>query len=81
MTAFAIARPQLQAGQIKLLAVTNTARAAVLPDLPTVTEAGYPEINVVPWYGYAVPRGTSTASHGLSKNWVALPRATTVSPR
>ena len=25
---------------------------------PTVSEAGYPEINVVPWYGFAVPSGT-----------------------
>ncbi len=40
VTAFAIARPQLQAGNVKLLAVTNTARAAILPGVPTVTEAG-----------------------------------------
>ena len=43
-TAFAIARPQLQAGKVKLLAVTNTARAAVVPEVPTVTEAGYPDL-------------------------------------
>jgi tripartite-type tricarboxylate transporter receptor subunit TctC len=30
----------------------------LLPAVPTVSEAGYPEINVVPWYGYGVPRGT-----------------------
>src|ERR1700704_3052143 len=44
VTAFAIARPQLQAGKIKPLAVTNTARAAVVSDVPTVAEAGYPEL-------------------------------------
>ena len=43
-TAFAIARPQLQAGKVKLLAVTNTARAAMVPEVPTVTEAGYPDL-------------------------------------
>jgi tripartite-type tricarboxylate transporter receptor subunit TctC len=29
----------------------------LLPEVPTVSEAGYPEINVVPWFGYGVPRG------------------------
>jgi tripartite-type tricarboxylate transporter receptor subunit TctC len=43
VTAYAIARPQLQAGKIKLLAVTNSARAPTLPDLPTVKEAGFPD--------------------------------------
>ena len=43
-TAFAIARPQLQAGKVKLLAVTNTARAAMVPEVSTVTEAGYPDL-------------------------------------
>jgi tripartite-type tricarboxylate transporter receptor subunit TctC len=44
VTAFAIVRPQLQAGTVKLLAVTNTTRAAVVPDVPTVSEAGFPEL-------------------------------------
>jgi len=44
VTAFAIVRPQLQAGKVKLLAVTNSTRAAVVPDVPTVTEAGYPDL-------------------------------------
>jgi len=39
--ALAIVRPQLQSGKIKLLAVTNSARAPTLPDLPTVAEAGF----------------------------------------
>src|SRR5262249_15105299 len=43
-TAYAIVRPQLQAGKVKLLAVTNSVRAPVLPDVPTVTEAGYPDL-------------------------------------
>ena len=40
-SAYAIARPQIQAGKIKVLAVTNTARASAIPDVPTVAEAGY----------------------------------------
>jgi tripartite-type tricarboxylate transporter receptor subunit TctC len=45
-------------GAVKALAVLGTARSPLLPSTPTVSEAGYPEINVVPWYGFAVPSGT-----------------------
>jgi tripartite-type tricarboxylate transporter receptor subunit TctC len=45
-------------GALKPLAVLGTVRSPLLPNVPTVSEAGYPEINVVAWYGYAVPRGT-----------------------
>jgi len=44
VTAFAIVRPQLEAGKVRLLAVTNTARAAIIPDVPTVADAGYPDL-------------------------------------
>lgn len=44
VTAFAIVRPQVQAGKVKVLAMTNTTRAAVLADVPTTTEAGYPDL-------------------------------------
>jgi len=43
-TAYAIVRPQLQAGKLRLLAVTNSTRAPELADLPTVTEAGYGDL-------------------------------------
>ena len=45
-SAYAIARPQIQAGKIKALAVTNTARASAIPDIPTVAEAGYPALTM-----------------------------------
>ena len=55
VTAFAIVRPQLQAGKVKLLAVTNTVRAAVLPDIPTVTEAGFPDLALDGLVGFFGP--------------------------
>ena len=55
VTAFAVVRPQLEAGKIKLLAVTNTARASILPDLPTVAEAGYPELTLDGLVGFFGP--------------------------
>jgi tripartite-type tricarboxylate transporter receptor subunit TctC len=48
----------VDAGALKALAVIGTTRSPMLPNVPTVSEAGYPEINVVPWFGYGTPRGT-----------------------
>ena len=54
-TAYAIVRPQLQAGKIKLLAVTNSTRAPELPDLPTVAEAGFPDLTLDGLVGFFGP--------------------------
>jgi len=48
----------VNASALRALAVLGTTRSPLLPDVPTVTETGYPEINVVPWYGFVAPRGT-----------------------
>jgi tripartite-type tricarboxylate transporter receptor subunit TctC len=42
--AYAIVRPQVEAGKVKVLAVTNHVRAPVLPNIPTAVEAGYPSL-------------------------------------
>ena len=47
----------VQDKKLKALAVIGNQRSPLLPEVPTMTEAGYPAINVVPWYGFAVPRG------------------------
>jgi tripartite-type tricarboxylate transporter receptor subunit TctC len=43
--------PQIQAGAIKALAVGGKLRVAALPDLPTMNELGYPQIEADNWYG------------------------------
>jgi tripartite-type tricarboxylate transporter receptor subunit TctC len=48
----------VDSGALKALAVLGTSRSPLLPHVPTMSEAGYPEINVVPWYGFAVPAAT-----------------------
>jgi tripartite-type tricarboxylate transporter receptor subunit TctC len=58
VTAFAIVRPQIDAGKVKLLAVTNSARSSVLPDVPTVTEAGYPQLALDGLVGFFGPPTT-----------------------
>jgi tripartite-type tricarboxylate transporter receptor subunit TctC len=52
-------RPQLQAGAIKLLATTNSARAPTQPEIPTVQEAGYPELTLDGLVGFFGPNGMS----------------------
>jgi tripartite-type tricarboxylate transporter receptor subunit TctC len=50
--------PHIDSGALKALAVVATSRSPLLPNVPTMSEAGYPEANVVAWSGYGVPRGT-----------------------
>ncbi len=56
VAALAIVRPQVQAGRIKLLAITNRERAPDAPDLPTVSEAGVPELSFDGLVGLYGPR-------------------------
>ena len=56
-SAFAIVRPQFEAGKIKPLAVTNTARAPNMPDLPTVKDVGYPALTLDGLVGFFGPTG------------------------
>src|SRR6516225_5770631 len=48
----------ISSGAMNALAVLGTIRSPLVPNVPTMSEAGYPEVNVVPWYGYGAPRGT-----------------------
>lgn len=45
-------------GLLRVLAVTSSERTVNLPDVPTMTELGYPEIDSQLWYSYAAPAGT-----------------------
>ena len=52
---------QLQAGKLRGLAVTAPQRMSGLPDVPTFTEAGMPEVDMKVWFGLMVPGGTPPA--------------------
>ncbi|MDO8279589.1 MAG: tripartite tricarboxylate transporter substrate binding protein, partial [Burkholderiaceae bacterium] len=52
---------QIQAGTMRPLAVTSRERSALLPDVPTVAESGYPEYEAVAWQGFFAPAGTPKA--------------------
>ena len=53
-----VALPHIKGGKMKALAVTDAKRVSVLPDVPTVAEAGYPQYAMSTWYGVVVPTGT-----------------------
>ncbi|MGB7259920.1 MAG: tripartite tricarboxylate transporter substrate binding protein [Pseudolabrys sp.] len=59
MPAYAIVRPQVAAGKVKVLAVTNHQRAPALPDVPTAVEAGYPSLEFDGLVGLFGPPGIS----------------------
>jgi len=58
---FAVMQPlqaQIQAGRLRALAVSAKTRFALLPDLPTIAENGFPGFEALAWNGVLVPAGT-----------------------
>ena len=53
--------PLIKGGQLRALGVTSSKRAAELPDVPTVSEAGVPGFDVSAWYALFVPARTPAA--------------------
>jgi len=55
------ATPHVRSGKLRALGVGTSKRSAVLPDVPTMTEAGLPAYQVANWIGIAAPAGTPAA--------------------
>ena len=53
--------PQVKGGRLRALAVTSASRMPLLPDVPTLAEAGAPGYEFVGWVGIAAPAGTPPA--------------------
>jgi tripartite-type tricarboxylate transporter receptor subunit TctC len=52
------AKPLVDSGNLRALAVTSAKRADQMPDVPTVAEAGLPGAEVLQWFGLLAPAGT-----------------------
>jgi tripartite-type tricarboxylate transporter receptor subunit TctC len=53
--------PHIKSGRLKGLAISSLTRVAALPDVPTVTEAGFPGFEERSWVGFFAPARTSAA--------------------
>jgi len=53
----AVSLPSIQSGKLRALAVTGKERLALLPDVPTVAEAGVPGYDAELWFSFAMPVG------------------------
>jgi tripartite-type tricarboxylate transporter receptor subunit TctC len=50
--------PQVEAGHLRALAIASAQRSALVPNVPTIAEAGYPGFDVIAWYALFAPKGT-----------------------
>lgn len=50
--------PHIKEGKLRSLAITGKKRSPTLPEVPTMGEAGYPEIEAEAWFGVLAPAGT-----------------------
>ena len=57
MLSAVVALPHIEAGKLRPIAVTHASRLEVLPDVPTIAEAGYP-LEAAYWFGLVAPAGT-----------------------
>ena len=55
------ALPTIKGGKTRALAVTSAKRLPSLPDVPTMTELGYPQATVSNWLGLVGPKGLPPA--------------------
>lgn len=53
--------PHVKAGKLKAIAVTGESRSPLLPEVPTATEQGYPELRTTNWYGVMAATATPPA--------------------
>ena len=54
--------PHIRAGTLRALATTGAQRSPLLPDVPTVAEAGYPALEFTEWFGIFVPARTPSGT-------------------
>jgi tripartite-type tricarboxylate transporter receptor subunit TctC len=58
LTTTFVAKPLVDAGKAKAIAVTSKVRSPAMPDVPTGAEAGYPAFEATSWYALLAPGGT-----------------------
>jgi tripartite-type tricarboxylate transporter receptor subunit TctC len=71
------AQPFVKGGRLRMVAVTSLHRSPSMPDIPTVAESGFPDFDVVSWWGVLTPVAVSkeiiTKLHSEIVRVLALP--------
>jgi tripartite-type tricarboxylate transporter receptor subunit TctC len=57
-SAYLSSGPHVESGKLRMLAITGAARNPRIPQVPTMAEAGYPEVDMQQWFGLFAPAGT-----------------------
>jgi tripartite-type tricarboxylate transporter receptor subunit TctC len=82
LSTVATAAPMVNSGLIKLLAIAGHSRSSYFPDIPTVAEAGGPELDVRSWLSLVGPRNTPTdVIAQINKDFVGLLAAPSMQER
>lgn len=58
---YAVAKPFIESGRLRVLATPSGKRSPAIPDVPTIAESGLPGFDVEPWFGIVAPAGTPPA--------------------
>ena len=58
---FLSAKPQIDGGTLRALAMSSAKRSPFMPDLPTIAESGVPGFEAIQWFGLLAPAGTPKA--------------------
>jgi len=58
---FLSAKPQIDGGTLRALAMSSSAHSRFMPDLPTIAESGVPGYEAIQWFGLLAPAGTPQA--------------------
>ena len=55
---YAVAKPHIDSGKLRVLATPSGKRSPAMPQVPTIAETGLPGFDVEPWFGIVAPAGT-----------------------
>jgi hypothetical protein len=72
--------PHAKAGRVRLIAVTSKERAKALPDVPTLAEMGYPDMDISQWFGAMAPAALLRVFGGMALPSLHLPAAQVSGP-
>lgn len=59
---YVVLKPHVESGRVRLLGTFGSKRSPHAPDTPTLTEAGYPNLDIYSWAGLFAPSGTPAAT-------------------